>query len=444
MRRIRMGIDIGSSKTTIIVGELYDQGKNIKILGKAVIPSNGVKKGKIIETELFSKTLKLGKERLEDKIGMKLKKVTVGISGSDITTSTTEVEYKLLDENIEEPVEVTEEHCNQILEISKQKVVKENEQILGKEVYNYRLDDSGIMKNPVGKIGKKLEARVHLIKISKDRVDRVIEALNKADLEVESLLYNGEASAKAALKRLDKINGVALVDIGDGLTEITIFKNNRLISTNVIPIGGMHYINDLKYVLELNTEVVKNILLEMKDKKENEKVTVSFLDKGTSVTKTFEVKYLKEIIDARTDEILEYILKSIEASGYKDYLKNGIVLAGGVVSSYNILEKLKKIFGENIRIGSAINISGMTTQLKEPSAISGMGVLLTALEDEYNNLLNSNTIEEKKEKEKINVELKEEKVVEKQEVKKEDKKIDSKTSKPLTKSKLKKWLGNFI
>jgi cell division protein FtsA len=442
MRRIRMGIDIGSSKTTIIVGELYDQGKNIRILGKAIIPSNGVKKGKIIDVELFSRTLKIGKERLEDKIGIKLKKATVGISGSDIKTSTTEVEYKLLDENVEEPIEVTEAHCNQIFEISKQKVVKDDEQILGKEVYNYRLDDSGIMKTPVGKVGKKLEARVHLIKIPKERVDRVIEALNKAGIEVESLLYNGEASAKAALKRLDKINGVALVDIGDGLTEITIFKNNRLISTNVIPIGGMHYINDLKYVLELNGEVVKNILLEIKDKNDNEKVTVSFLDKGSSVTKTFEVKYLREIIDARTDEILEYILKSIEASGYKDYLKNGIVLAGGVVSSYNILEKLKGIFGENIRIGTAINISGMTTQLKDPSAVSGMGVLLTALEDEYNDLLGSSVVEENKEKN--TTKIKEEKVEEKKEVKVEEKKVDTKTSKPLTKSKFKKWLGNFI
>lgn len=438
-----MGIDIGSSKTTIIVGELYDAGKNIRILGNTIIPSNGVKKGKIIDVELFSRTLKLGKERLEDKIGIKLKKATVGISGSDITTSTTEVEYKLLDEKIEEPIEVTEEHCNQILEISKQKVVKDDEQILGKEVYNYRLDDSGIMKTPVGKAGKKLEARVHLIKIPKKRVDKVIESLNKADLEAEAILYNGEAGAKAVLKKQDKINGVALVDIGDGLTEITIFKNNRLISTNVIPIGGLHYMNDLRYVLELNGEVIKMILQEMKDKKGKEKVSVTYLDNGASVTKTFDVKYISDIIEARTDEILEYVLKSIEASGYKDYLKNGIVLSGGVVSDYNILEKLKLISDENIRIGTTINISGMTSQLKDPAAVSGMGILLTSLEDEYDELLNNPKIKEER-KVAETPKKKEEVIKEKKEVAKEKAVKKPETSKPVVKSKWKKWLGNFI
>lgn len=430
MRRIRTGIDIGSSKTTIIVGELYDSGKNIKVLGQTIIPSNGIKKGEIIDGELFSRTLRLGKERLEDKIGVVIKKATIGVSGSDIKSSTTEIEYKLSDEDIE----VTEEHCDQIFEISKEKVVKEDEQVIAKEIYNYRVDDSGIMKNPVGKVGNKLKVNVHLIRIPKLKVKKIVETLNKAKIEVDSLIYNGEASSKATLKKIDKVNGVALVDIGYGLTEITIFKNNRLINTNVIPIGGMHYVNDLKYVLELNQEVVKNILLEIKNKDIDEKITVSYLDNGESVTKTFEVRYLREIMDARTDEILEYISKSIEASGYKEYLKNGIVLAGGVVGDYGILEKLKALLEYDIRIGTTIKIDGMTTTLKNPSCITGMGVLLTALEDEYSDLQKTNVeekVEEVKEKrEEVN------KVEKKETVKKK-----SGTKSP---SKFKKWLGNFI
>ena len=435
MRRIRTGIDIGSSKTTIIVGELYDSGKNIKILGQTIIPSNGIKKGEIIDGELFSRTLRLGKERLEDKIGIEIKKATIGVSGSDIKSSTTEIEYKLSDEDIE----VTEDHCDEIFKISKEKVVKEDEQVISKEIYNYRVDDSGIMKNPVGKIGNKLKVNVHLIRIPKLKVKKIVETLNKAKIEVDSLVYNGEASSKATLKKIDKVNGVALVDIGYGLTEITIFKNNRLINTNVIPIGGMHYVNDLKYVLELNCEVVKNILLEIKNKDIDEKITVSYLEDGKNLTKTFEVKYLREIMDARTDEILEYISKSIEASGYKEYLKNGIVLAGGVVGDYGILEKLKALLNYDIRIGTTIKIDGMTTTLKNPACIAGMGVLLTALEDEYSNL------------EKINTDDKTDKVIEKKEtVKKETvNKIEKKEmtkKKPGSqgKSKFKKWLGNFI
>ncbi len=432
MRRIRTGIDIGSSKTTIIVGELYDSGKNIKVLGQTIIPSNGIKKGEIIDGELFSRTLRLGKERLEEKIGVVIKKATIGVSGSDIKSSTTEIEYKLSDEEIE----VTEDHCNQIFEISKEKVVKEDEQVIAKEIYNYRIDDSGIMKNPVGKVGNKLKVNVHLIRIPKLKVKKIVETLNKAKIEVDSLIYNGEASSKATLKKIDKVNGVALVDIGYGLTEITIFKNNRLINTNVIPIGGMHYVNDLKYVLELNSEVVKNILLEIKNKDIDEKITVSYLENGESVTKTFEVRYLKEIMDARTDEILEYISKSIEASGYKEYLKNGVVLAGGVVGDYGILEKLKALLEYDIRIGTTIKIDGMTTTLKNPACITGMGVLLTALEDEYSDLQKTNVedkVEEIKEKENIETVNK----IQKKEVVK--KKAGTKGP-----SKFKKWLGNFI
>jgi len=430
MRRIRTGIDIGSSKTTIIVGELYDSGKNIKVLGQTIIPSNGIKKGEIIDGELFSRTLRLGKERLEDKLGVVIKKATIGVSGSDIKSSTTEIEYKLSDEEIE----VTEDHCDQIFEISKEKVVKEDEQVIAKEIYNYRVDDSGIMKNPVGKVGNKLKVNVHLIRIPKLKVKKIVETLNKAKIEVDSIIYNGEASSKATLKKIDKVNGVALVDIGYGLTEITIFKNNRLISTNVIPIGGMHYVNDLKYVLELNSEVVKDLLLEIKNKGIDEKITVSYLENGESLNKTFEVKYLREIMDARTDEILEYISKSIEASGYKEYLKNGVVLAGGVVGDYGILEKLKALLDYDIRIGTTIKIDGMTTTLKNPACITGMGVLLTALEDEYSDLQKTN-VEEKVEEVKEKVEPVNK--VEKKEVVK--KKAGTKSP-----SKFKKWLGNFI
>ena len=425
IRRIRTGIDIGSSKTTIIVGELYDSGKNIKILGHAIIPSNGIKKGEIIDGELFSRTLRLGKERLEDKIGIVIKKATIGVSGSDLKSSTTEIEYKLADEE----VEVTEVHCNEIFKISKERIVKEDEQVIAKEIYNYRVDDSGIMKNPVGKIGNKLKVNVHLIRIPKLKVKKIVEALNKAKIEVDSLVYNGEASSRATLKKIDKVNGVALVDIGYGLTEITIFKNNRLINTNVIPIGGMHYVNDLKYVLELNSETVKKILLEIENKHIDEKISISYLENGESLTKTFEVIYLRQIIDARTDEILEYISKSIEASGYKEYLKNGVVLAGGVVEDYEILDKLKVLLNYDVRIGTTIKINGMTTTLKKPSCITGVGVLLTALEDEYSDL------------KKINVEDK----VEKKTVSKVEKKdTDDKKARTKSPSRFKKWLGNFI
>jgi len=137
IRRIRTGIDIGSSKTTIIVGELYDSGKNINILGHTIIPSNGVMKGEIIDGELFSRTLRLGKERLENEIGVAIKKATIGVSGSDIKSSTTEIEYKLSNEDIE----ITEDHCDQIFEISKERVIKDDEQVIAKEIYNYRVDE---------------------------------------------------------------------------------------------------------------------------------------------------------------------------------------------------------------------------------------------------------------------------------------------------------------
>ena len=430
-RRIRTGIDIGSSKTTIIVGELYDSGKNIKILGHATIPSNGIRKGEIIDGELFSRTLRLGKERLEDKIGIIIKKATIGISGSNLKSSTTEIEYKLSDDEIE----VTEEHCDEIFKIAEEKVIKEDEQVITKEIYNYRIDNSGIMKNPIGKVGNKLKVNVHLVRVPKLKVKKIVETLNKAKIEVENLVYNGEASSKATLKKIDKINGVALVDIGYGLTEITIFKNNKLININVIPIGGMHYINDLKYVLELSDETVKKMLLELKNKNIDEKITVSYLEDGENITKTFEIRYLREIIDARTDEILEYIIKSIEASGYKEYLKNGVILAGGIVENYEILEKLKGLLKHyEIKIGTTIKINGMTAKLKTPDYIAGMGILLTALEDEYSDLKKI-SIEDEIEKER------QKKEEETNNVKKEVTKKKTKIKSP---SKLKKWLGNFI
>jgi cell division protein FtsA len=443
MRRIRTAIDIGSSETKIVVGELYDSGNSIRVLGKAVIPSNGVKKGKIIDKELFSRTIKAGKERLENEIGVDIDKATVGISGSDIKSITVHSENLI---SKEEDIEITEQHCNEMLEISKKKVISENEEILEKEIYNYRIDDSGIVKSPVGKKGKKIEAKVHMIKVPSERITVTIEALNKANIEVDSIIYNGKAVAKAVLKKSDKVNGVALIDIGAGLTEITIFKNNKLISTKVIPIGGNHYLSDLKQVLELEGSVVEQLLQNMRGKNIDESVNVNFLEDGKSVAKSYEVKYIKDILNARTDEILKYVLSSIEASGYKEYIRNGIVLTGGTAGNYGILKALKKQVEYDVRIGNSIVINGMTSALKKPGAMASIGLLLIALEDEYKKLKDSKFEEPKVEEEgKVEATTEEKGSKEEKENKKNvEKKITQKDDENSVMKKIKKWFDIFV
>ncbi len=427
---IKTALDIGSSKVKAIVGELSGDGSKIRVIASTELPSCGVRKAKVEDVEALSEVVKTTISSLMDIVGFPIDKVSIGIGGNHIKSTTKNMKYSF---GVESEV-IKEDHYKKLFDLAEMETL-DSENILKKELYNIRVDNSGILKSPLGLSGNTLEGDVHLITVDKAQQELLIEAVNRAGFEVENITLNPYAAAQSVLTDEDKKMGVALVDIGEGSTDIIIFKNDKLIYAKSIPIGGMHYINDLSYMFKLD----KRTALKLRDLYEEKKAEEAIELEVEGELKAFSIKSIRDVIDARSGDIVNYLSKALEDSGFKGYLGNGVILTGGATTMDDVVEELAKNLNYKVKIGYPIKIRGMEDAKPSHSAV--LGILLEALMKED---------QKQKEHEKEIIENKdtgEDKPVESQSQLEEEPKSAKNSSEdkgPGFFSKVKGWIDEFI
>ncbi|WP_300621429.1 cell division protein FtsA [uncultured Fusobacterium sp.] len=364
---VKTVIDIGNGKIKAITGELSSNGEVLRVLKYVEGPSYGMIKNEIRDGEALSKSINNVVEKLRMATDQEIEAVTIGISGDGIKSRTTNIEYNFSE------TEVTEEQMKSLLVEAEKKVLSQDEQIIKTEIYNIKVDNSGIIKNPLGILGSKLQGDVHLIYTEKKRVAKLVEIINRIGIDVENIVLNAYASAKSTLGEEDKRMGVALADIGEGSTDIILYKNDKLIYTKTIPLGGMHFKSDLVYILKLtDDEDAIEILNKYRDRDISPDGYIYYGD-----GKHIAALELEDFINARVEEIIDYIDNTIEKSGFNGYLGKGLVLTGGVISDKiinpeKLLEKINKKTGYVARRVLPSEFSGLEEVTTNMATVIGL------------------------------------------------------------------------
>ena len=364
---VKTVIDIGNGKIKAITGELSSNGEVLRVLKYIEGPSYGMIKNEIRDGEALSKSINNVVEKLRMATDQEIEAVTIGISGDGIKSRTTNIEYNFSE------TEVTEEQMKALLVEAEKKVLSQDEQIIKTEIYNIKVDNSGIIKNPLGILGSKLQGDVHLIYTEKKRVAKLVEIINRIGIDVENIVLNAYASAKSTLGEEDKRMGVALADIGEGSTDIILYKNDKLIYTKTIPLGGMHFKSDLVYILKLtDDEDAIEILNKYRDRDISPDGYIYYGD-----GKHIAALELEDFINARVEEIIDYIDNTIEKSGFNGYLGKGLVLTGGVISdkiinTEKLLEKINKKTGYVARRVLPSEFSGLEEVTTNMATVIGL------------------------------------------------------------------------
>lgn len=364
---VKTVIDIGNGKIKAITGELSSNGEVLRVLKYVEGPSYGMIKNEVRDGEALSKSINNVVEKLRMATDQEIEAVTIGISGDGIKSRTTNIEYNFSE------TEVTEEQMKALLVEAEKKVLSQDEQIIKTEIYNIKVDNSGIIKNPLGILGSKLQGDVHLIYTEKKRVAKLVEIINRIGIDVENIVLNAYASAKSTLGEEDKRMGVALADIGEGSTDIILYKNDKLIYTKTIPLGGMHFKSDLVYILKLtDDEDAIEILNKYRDRDISPDGYIYYGD-----GKHIAALELEDFINARVEEIIDYIDNTIEKSGFNGYLGKGLVLTGGVISDKiinpeKLLEKINKKTGYVARRVLPSEFSGLEEVTTNMATVIGL------------------------------------------------------------------------
>lgn len=364
----KLALDIGNSKIKFIYGELSIDGTKLRVIDYIERDSQGLRKSVVEDQEALETAIRETLIEIEGRNRRNFDRVSVGVSNDHIF-SKTEHSYIEFEEK-----EINATDMETLVKNVVDRVVDIDEFVIEKEIYNIRVDNSSILKSAIGQKGRSIQADVHLITMKRQDIHILESIINRVGLEIEDLYLSVSSAAKAILTEEEKQIGVALVDIGEGLTDIAIYKNNKIIYTKSLSIGGMHYINDLVYLLGISKVEAKEILFKL----ENKEYSLNYIE---TLNGKYELSKINEIIDARTDDFIRFISKTIEDSGFNGYLGKGLVLTGGVSSLSNIFNKVGMLIGCSVKQGVPFQLRGLENPSPAMSVV--IGTLLTKLEIEF-------------------------------------------------------------
>ncbi len=368
---IVVGLDIGTTKVSVVVGELKD-GK-ISIIGLGVYPSKGLRKGVIVNIDTTVESISKATEEAKYMAGVDFSSAVVGIGGSHIKGDNSNGVIAIKGK------EVKEEDVTRVIEAAGAVAIPMDREILHIIPQEFVVDKQDGIKNPIGMYGIRLEAKVHIITGSVTASQNLLKCTRRAGIEVSQIVLQQLASSEAVLTPEEMELGVALVDIGGGTSDIAVYVNNSIRFTSILPFGGNHITNDIAIVLRTPSEHAERL------KKEHGCASSSLVSKdeyvevpgvGGREPRKIQRKLLADIIEARVEEILEFIKTELIKSGLYDLLGSGVVLTGGTSLLPGIQEVAERIFELPARIGRPVGVSGLSDIVNSPSYSVPVGLVI--------------------------------------------------------------------
>ena len=344
-----VGLDIGTTKISVMVGRKMNLEK-LEILGSGRAISSGVNRGIVSNIDKTVSSIKSAIMEAEEKTNLKINDVHVGIAGQHIKSL--QHRGEIVREDID--VEINKLDIDKLKSNMFKLITIPGEEVIHVIPQEYTVDGEDGIDDPVGMAGVKLEANFHVITAQVGAVKNIMKCVKRAGVNPKTLVLEPFASAVATLDEDELREGVALVDIGGGTTDVAIFLGNIIRHTAVIPFGGNVITKDIKSGLEILEKQAE--LLKVKfgsamytDDQENVMVSIPGLRGGPP--KEIAVRNLSEIISARYNEIFDLVYHEIKVSGYENKLMTGIVITGGGSLIKNLKQLVAYVTGKETRIG---------------------------------------------------------------------------------------------
>ena len=380
MSDIIVGLDIGTTKIAIMVGRKNKYDK-LEILATAKATSNGVSRGIVANIDQTVNSIKEAIEEIKQKSNIIINEVFVGIAGQHIKSL--QHRGQIVREKID--IEINNSDLDRLRSNMFKLITIPGEEVIHVIPQEYTVDGEDSIHDPRGMAGVKLEANFHVITAQVGAVRNIMRCVEKANLKPKELVLEPFASAVATLDSDEKREGVALVDIGGGTTDVAIFLDNIIRHTAVIPFGGNVITKDIKsglQILEKQAELLKIKFGSAMYTEDQENVVVSIPGLRGREPKEIAVKNLTEIIGSRMKEIIDLVYHEIKVSGYENKLMTGIVLTGGGSQLRNLKQLVAYITGKETRIGYPNEhlSSESKDTVVSPMYSTGVGLVLKGFE----------------------------------------------------------------
>lgn len=365
-----VGLDVGTAKIMVVVGEVLAGGE-LKLVGLGVAPSNGLKRGVVVNIDATVASIQQALKEAELMADCKIGHVYTGITGSHIqgfnSSGMVAVKGK----------EVTRADVTHVVETAKAINIPSDQRLLLVEPQEFIIDGQDV-REPVGMSGKRLEAKVHIVTGAQSAAENIIKCVRRCGIEVDGLLLNPLASSQAVLTDDERELGVACIDVGAGTTDIAIFTGGAIRHTAVIPIAGDLITSDIAMALRTPTADAEDIKVQYGCAKQllaDGQTQVEVPGLGDRAPRMLSLQALAGVIEPRVEEIFSLAQQVIRESGYEEVLSSGVVLTGGSAVMAGMVELGEDVFLKPVRCGLPRYAMALADMVAQPRASTVMGFM---------------------------------------------------------------------
>ncbi|MFZ6027094.1 MAG: cell division protein FtsA [Chloroflexota bacterium] len=370
-----VGIDIGTTKVCTLVAREESSG-HVHILGVGVEPSQGIKKGVIVDLLAASQAISRSVDKAARTSGIEITSALVSLAGSHVSSVNSRGVVGITGRTIDE------DDVARAVDAARAVAIPHNREIIHVIQRGFTVDGQDGIHTPIGMHGYRLEVECHIITAAAATVENLRQCVADAGVEVQQFVLNPLASAEVVLTDTERQMGVVVCDMGGGTTDIAICIDGDVWHTAVLAVGGNHITSDIAHLLRLPLSQAEEIKLQHGHATRSEiPMEEAFIIQPFGEEKPVEInRYeLCQIIEARVDEIFSLVLQEIRRSGYDGLLPAGMVLTGGSALLPGIRSLASDVIGLPVRIAKPENLSGMVEKLDSPAYSTAVGLLRWAM-----------------------------------------------------------------
>jgi cell division protein FtsA len=386
--RTYVGLDIGTTKISAIIAEVEPETRDIKIVGVGVSPSEGLRRGVVVNLEKTVASIARAVEEAERMAGVQVKGVYAGIAGDHIRS----INARGVIAVSRKGNEISQADVDRVVDAAKAVAIPMDREIIHVIPQEFIVDDQDGIKDPIGMSGVRLEAEVHIITGAVTSAKNICKSITRAGLKVHDLVLEPLASSHAVLGPDERDLGVALLDIGGGTTDVAVFFEGAIRHTAIVPLGGASVTNDIAIGLRTPIDQAERIKLEhgaglVSMVGPLEKLTVTGV--GGRGDREISRSQLASMIEPRMEEIFTLANKEVKKNHFADLLGAGVVLTGGTSLLPGAVELAEQIFEMPVRRGVPSGLSGLMENVRDPRHSTGVGLILHAVQNESGEILHA-------------------------------------------------------
>jgi cell division protein FtsA len=370
-----VSLDIGSTKVCALIASVSDDGR-VEIVGKGTAAHKGARKGAIIDVPATVEAIKRATDEAEIMAGAQVERAVAGVAGPSVKSFNSRQVVAVSAKNRE----ICREDIARALDAARSAPIPSDFEILHVLPREFVVDGQDGVADPLGMVGSRLEADVHVITLPVATTQNLLNCINRAGIEVIEMVLEPLAAGAAVLTPDEKELGVVLADIGGGTTEIAVWRQGALVHTSVLAIGGDHFTNDLAVVLKTPVPDAERI------KKKSGAALVALVSEDETVDvpltggrgmQPVTRRRIAEILQPRAEELLTMLWEEATRDNPAQELRAGLVLTGGGARLDGILEVAEHVLGASgVRLGVPRDFTGLTGTVDGPEWACAAGLLV--------------------------------------------------------------------